>query len=328
MQHRDSELIKHCEILAKLDLPDHPAPDYSLQKLVGDASTRSYYRITAPAGETMVLMKMPEPFDERQFPYLTNYHLLRGQQIPLAEIYWMEPSRGYVFLQDLGDMTLYELYEGWSAQHRLSRLLHSVDLMARISRIQPVSQLAFDTEKLSWELNFFLENFLVAHRGCILSEEETAALTEQFVRLAGELAARPRIYCHRDYHSRNLMLARETTYVIDFQDARLGPATYDLASLCYDSYLQHSPELIQHVERYFFTFHPDAETHRWEYPRMCLQRNLKALGTFGYQAAKLGRGFYLQFVGPTLGYVRGRLKSLPEYSEMSKLLARHLPELS
>ena len=321
-------MIKHCEILANCDLPDHPSPGYRVERLVGDASTRSYFRITTPAGETMILMKMPEPFDERQFPYLDNYHLLRGQGIPVAEIERMEPSRGYVFLQDLGDMTLYELYGGWSEQGRLSRLLHSVDLQVRISRIQPASKLAFDTEKLSWELNFFLENFLVVYRGCALSEDETAELKGQFVRLAGELAARPGVFCHRDFHSRNLMLAGETMYVIDFQDARLGPATYDLASLCYDSYLQHPRGLIEYLERYFFTFHPDAETQRWEYPRMRLQRNLKALGTFGYQAARLGRSFYVQFVDPTLGYVRKHLESLPEYSEMSKLLARHLPELS
>ncbi|HSP07824.1 MAG TPA: hypothetical protein VLR94_11645, partial [Acidobacteriota bacterium] len=97
---------------------------------------------------------------------------------------------------------------------------------------------------------------------------------------------------------------------------------------CYDSYLQHSRELIEYLERYWFTFHPDPETQRWEYPRMRLQRNLKALGTFGYQAAKLGRGFYVQFEAPTLEYVRRHLESLPEYAEMSKLLAHHLPELS
>jgi aminoglycoside/choline kinase family phosphotransferase len=123
------------------------------------------------------------------------------------------------------------------------------------------------------------------------------------------------------------MLYREQLYVIDFQDARLGPTTYDLASLCFDSYIQHPPDLIRYLERMFFIYHPDAQIERFEYPRMCLQRNLKALGTFGYQASRLRRNLYLQFVEPTLSYVRRHFEKLPEYAELRKLLARHLPEL-
>ena len=82
--------------------------------------------------------------------------------------------------------------------------------------------------------------------------------------------------------------------------------------------------MIGRMERAFFTYHPDAELQRWEYPRMSLQRNLKALGTFGYQASRLGREFYVQFMEPTAGYVRRHLARLPEYAELSKLLQRHL----
>ncbi|HSP05571.1 MAG TPA: phosphotransferase, partial [Acidobacteriota bacterium] len=224
-------MIKDCELLAQSNLPDDPPQGYRVHRLVGDASTRSYFRVTTPAGKNIILMLMPEPFNERQFPYLDNYHLMRGHDIPLAEIHLMEPSRGYVFLQDLGDDTFYELYGRWSRQHRLSHFLHSIDILVRISRIQPASPLAFDVEKLLWELNFFLEHFLKAHRGCRLTEDETKLLQEQFLRLSRELAERPRVFCHRDYHSRNLMLAGDRMYVIDFQDARFGPATYDLASL-------------------------------------------------------------------------------------------------
>lgn len=273
-------------------------------------------------------MKMPEPYDERNFPYLENYELLRQNGILLAEVLHLEPSRGYVFLQDLGDETFYDLYAGWNPQNKLLEFVRSLDILKQISHIRPASRLAFDAEKFAWELNFFLDNFLLGLRGAEPAAGEVEDLREQFSRLAKELADRPRVFCHRDYHSRNLMQSGGQTYVIDFQDARLGPVTYDVASLLYDSYLQHSPEMIRHLEQYYFTFYPDAATQRWEYPRMCLQRNLKALGTFGYQAHVLGREFYLQFVGRTLGYVRKHLASLPEYAEMSKLLTRHLPELS
>jgi hypothetical protein len=272
-------------------------------------------------------MKMPEPFVEATFPYLQNYHLFRSLGVDLAEIYGMEPSRGYVFLQDLGDSTFYELYDGWNEQTRVRYTLNALDAMLRIQKGEAVGGLAFDVEKFLWELNFFKEHLLIGLRGAHLTGTESENLDLQFRKLSEELAARPKVLCHRDYHSRNLMVSEDRMYIIDFQDARLGPATYDLASLCYDSYIRHSAKLISYAEQYFFVHHPDAETQRVEYPRMCLQRNLKALGTFGYQTTKMERDFYLQFVEPTLGYVRQHFDKLPEYAELRLLLATHLAEL-
>ncbi len=319
---------QHAEILATCVLPEQVPGGFSIKQLTGDASTRSYFRITTPTGETLMLMKMPEPFEEKRFPYLENYHLFRALGIPLAEIYHMEPASGFVFLRALGDSTYHELYSQWDSKTSLHYYLRALDAMRQIEQGKPSGDLAFDTEKLSWELDFFQEHFLQGLRGITFSASESSELHEHFLRLAMELSERPRVLCHRDYHSRNLMVHDEMIYIIDFQDARLGPVTYDLASLLYDSYIQHSPEFIAHLERLFFTNHPDAQIQRFEYPRMCLQRNLKALGTFGYQASRLGRTFYLEFVVPTLQYVRKHFEKLPEYAEMRKLLASHLPELS
>jgi N-acetylmuramate 1-kinase len=319
---------KYCILLSEFDLPETAPPaGYSLQRLTGDASSRSYFRIRIPDGRTLVLMKMPEPFDETHFPYLENYHLFRSLGVRLAEIYYMSPSKGFVVLQDLGDATLYELYEGWSESERLHQYLGTINIMLKITKGNPKNGLAFDTEKFLWELNYFYKNFLLGLRKIQISPDENEAFQHEFRKLSEELAAQPRVFCHRDYHSRNVMFQEMNLYVIDFQDARWGPVTYDFASLCYDSYIQHDPSFLHHLERLFFTYYPDERTQRFEYPRMCLQRNLKALGTFGYQTDKLGRDFYLQFVGPTLGYVKRHLSKLPEYGEMSKLLARHLPEL-
>lgn len=318
---------KHCILLSEYDLPEVWPEGYTLQRLTGDASTRSYFRIRVPGGKTLVLMKMPEPFDEKAFPYLDNYYLFQSLGVRLAEIYYRKPSTGCVFLQDLGDSTLYELYDDWSESERLHQYLGTINIMLKITKGSPKNGLAFTTEKFIWELNYFLENFLQRLRKVQLSPEEGEALQYEFRKLSEELAGQPKVFCHRDYHSRNLMLHERNLYVIDFQDARWGPVTYDFASLCYDSYIQHQPSFLHHLERLFFTYYPDERVQRFEYPRMCLQRNLKALGTFGYQADRLGRDFYLQFVGPTLNYVKKHLSKLPEYGEMSKLLARHLPEL-
>lgn len=314
--------------LLNRNLPYELPEGYCAQQLTGDASSRAYFRIRIPDGETVMLMKMPEPFDEADFPYLRNFHLFRSIGVPLANILEMNPARGFVLLQDLGDDTFYELYDRLSDRLRLSYLFKAVEYQALIESAQPDDPLSFDTTKFTWEMNYFYNHFLIGFRQAQISESEKSELQEHFLRLSTELASRPRFFCHRDYHSRNFMVHQEHVYVIDFQDARFGPATYDLASLCYDSYLKHPSDLIQKLEEAFFVRHPNGETREYEYPRMCLQRNLKALGTFGYQSVVLGRDFYRQFVPPTLEYVKNHFIRLPEYSDLSKILSRHLLEIS
>ncbi len=314
--------------LLNRNLPEEIPDGFHIAQLTGDASSRAYYRIRVPNGETVMLMKMPEPFDESDFSYLRNFHLFRSIGVPLANILEMNSERGFVLLQDLGDDTFYELYDRLSEHSRLSYLLKTVEYQSLIEKAQPGDPLSFDTAKFVWEMNYFYNHFLIGFLKAEISESEKSELQEHLLKLSTELAGRPRFFCHRDYHSRNFMVHQDDVYVIDFQDARFGPATYDLASLCYDSYLQHPADLIQKLEESFFVRHPNSDTQSFEYPRMCLQRNLKALGTFGYQSMVLGRDFYRQFVPPTLEYVKKHFKGLPEYSDLSKILSRHLPEIS
>src|SRR5690606_27638504 len=98
-------------------------------------------------------------------------------------------------------------------------------------------RIAFDVEKLTWELDFFVKHFIEGYRGATLTAAERAALSEEWSNIVTELAGERRVLCHRDYHSRNLMLHDGRLYMIDFQDARMGPDTYDLVSLLRDSYV-------------------------------------------------------------------------------------------
>jgi len=320
--------LKQIDLLLNNSLPDIAPEGFTCVRLTGDASARSYFRIQDCAGTTScILMQMPEPFRETDFAYLQNYYLLRDAGIPLAEIYRTLPERGIVYLQDLGDFTFYELFSTWDPQTQLRYFLKSLEYLHKIETLPPVNHLAFDTEKFLWELNYFRKYFLESLRGVNLSEEENQELQHCFERLCKEIAENISVYSHRDFHSRNLMVHQDQVFVIDFQDARLGPITYDLASLCYDSYIQHSPEFRKNLERMFFIHHPDAHIERFEYPRVCLQRNLKALGTFGYQTMVMGREFYLQFVPPTLSYVKEHLEKLPDYHAFKKILQAYIPEL-
>ena len=149
--------------------------------------------------------------------------------------------------------------------------------------------------------------------------------------MSQELASWPRVLCHRDYHSRNLMPHRGRLFWIDFQDARMGPATYDLASLLRDAYVDVPEELQEELqERFRQQAVPDEgrEMFRRRFELMCVQRNLKALGTFGFMASVRGNPVYLRYIPRTLGHLRRNLARHPELERLWRTLARHLPQLA
>ncbi len=142
-----------------------------------------------------------------------------------------------------------------------------------------------------------------------------------------ELAAEPPVLCHRDYHSRNLMLNEGQLYMIDFQDARMGPDTYDLVSLLRDSYVDLPEQTVEELVAYFLALKgaPDEPDFRRRFNVMALQRNLKALGTFGYQTTARHNPVYIQYIPRTLRYARRNL-ALPRFARLREILAGHIEE--
>jgi hypothetical protein len=197
---------------------------------------------------------------------------------------------------------------------------------------------AFDMEKLTWELDFFAKHFIEGYRGATLSAPKRLALGEEWSTVAAELAAEPRVLCHRDYHSRNLMLHAGSLYIIDFQDARMGPNTYDLASLLRDSYVDVSDHDVDDLIAHFLALkgqgghagaspNREAIEFRRRFDLMALQRNLKALGTFGYQTTTKRNPVYIQYMPRTLRYIRMNLEKYPRFARLHELLATHVEEL-
>ena len=307
------------------------------EPLAGDASTRRYYRLRRPDGDA-VLSVYPEPLDGEQHPFLVVRQLLAGWGIPVPEVLAVDGPRGVLLLQDLGDETLQERIAavGEAAQAELYR--QALDQLVRLQResVQGTQravcfQIAFDYEKLAWEMHFFWKNFLEGYRRCDLSVEDRVSIAEGFHRLCSEIASWPRVLTHRDFHSRNLMWHGERLYWIDFQDARMGPATYDLASLLRDSYVDLPEGLVEDLSEEFRQRAVPGEsrdTFNRRLELMSIQRNLKALGTFGYQAAARGNRVYLPYIRRTLVNARRNLARYPELSGLRKALARHLEELS
>ncbi len=147
-------------------------------------------------------------------------------------------------------------------------------------------------------------------------------------RIVDELAAEPRVLCHRDYHSRNLMLREASLYIIDFQDARMGPDTYDLASLLRDSYVDIADRELDELIAYFLAVKgcTDGSEFRRRFDLMSLQRNLKALGTFGYQTMTRRNPVYIQYIPRTLRYARTTLERYTRFARLRELFAAHVEE--
>ena len=305
--------------------------------LTGDASDRRYFRILLPDSPSIVLALNSAPFDVTRLPFVNVATLMAKMPVPIPAVVGHADDLGVLALQDLGDVTLQAHLGASSPAEHAALYRQAVALIATLQRrgaelaspdYLPYG-ISFDVEKLTWELDFFTKHFLEAYRGVTLADDQRSALREEFAVIVRELASEPQVLCHRDYHSRNLMLHEAQLYIIDFQDARMGPDTYDLVSLLRDSYVDLPEQTVDELIAYFLALKgipgPDP-AFRSRFDVMALQRNLKALGTFGYQTTARRNPVYIQYIPRTLRYVRNNLDNQPRFARLRELLATHVEE--
>ncbi len=314
-------------------LAEHHLADRTLKvlPLTGDASDRRYFRVLLKNETPIVLALHAGPIDYASMPFVSVAKLFTEVPLPVPRILHHSNALGILGLQDLGDVTLQaHLGTATAAEHAalyrqavgfLARLQHRGDALR--SDAYPPYGIAFDVEKLTWELEFFVRNYLIAYKGISPTDAQRAALREEWASIVDELAAEPRVLCHRDYHSRNLMLHDGSLYIIDFQDARMGPDTYDLVSLLRDSYVDLHAQQVDELIAYFLALKggdTPAEEFRRRFDLMALQRNLKALGTFGYMTTSRNNTVYLQYIPRTVAYVKANLAKYPRFARLQFLL--------
>ena len=233
--------------------------------LTPDASDRRYFRILLPDAPSIVLSLYSAPFDVTALPFVNVATLMAKMPVPIPAVLGHADDLGVLALQDLGDVTLQAHLGAASPSQHAALYRQAVALIATLQkRGQELASpdylpygISFDVEKLTWELDFFTKHFLEAYRGVTLADDQRAELREEYATIVQELAAEPRVLCHRDYHSRNLMLFDGQLYLIDFQDARMGPDTYDLVSLLRDSYVDLTDQTVEESDRLL----PGAEGH-------------------------------------------------------------------
>jgi aminoglycoside/choline kinase family phosphotransferase len=311
--------------------------------LTPDASTREYFRIPWKRG-TAIAAVYPDPFDPEYHPFLDVTRLFAEGGLPVPEILAVEAPSGIIIQEDLGDRQLRQVCEAVSEEESEAYKERAISLIAQIQattdkayeRNSIASRLAFDEAKLSWELGFFYDHYFGSLRGEKLTHGESAELKAEMNDIAAELSARPRVLCHRDYHGANLIVdGKNNMRIIDHQDARMGPASYDLVSLLLDRQTT-SPSLAEvrghrlfliEERRRFGLDALDPDDFAWEFRLMTVQRVLKAIGTFSYQTAVCGRGAtYAQFINPMFQIVLQAAEWLDRFPALRRAINARMDE--
>ena len=330
----------------------------TLTPLAGDASNRRYYRVAVAGGppHSVIVMQLAEPEGFKQseeavsggvhqiseLPFVNIMAHLADANVPVPALHYYDQSAGLLYLEDFGDVTLAEAVSQADAPNVESRYKQAINILVQIQidATTPADpgclafHRTFDAPLLMWEFDHFLEYGIEARRGKPLPDEDASVIKREFDGIAELLAAQPRVFTHRDYHSRNLMVDGLRLGVIDFQDALMGPATYDLASLLRDAYIQLDEALVDDLVGYYLDQLAERRfvwTNRAAFRRLfdftSIQRNLKAAGRFVYIDRVKGNPKFLADIPRVLSYVKRNLAKYPELDALRRHLCPHVPEL-
>jgi N-acetylmuramate 1-kinase len=332
-----------------------------LAALAGDASSRRYYRaILSGTGipSSVIVMELPggsvlplsseelavfkEPLKE--LPFLNIHRFLTRIGVRVPRLYGQSIEAGLLFLEDLGDVALWDKVQGLPASAVLCWYQKAIDelllLQTRGTQERNDSCIAFqqrfDFRLYMWEFDHFLEYGLEKRPGTDIPQTQLQELRNTFIDIARRLDSLPPCLNHRDYHSWNLMIHEDAVAMIDFQDALLAPPQYDLASLLNDRITDSviEPALEEKLVAYYLDRRTDMEKQpikRDEFIEMYLlsaiQRDLKVVGRFYYLDVVKGKIAYKKFIPPTVRRLKRNFARLPQTERLIPILAEHYEEM-
>jgi len=324
------------------------------ERLQGDASDRSYFRVSQRNSEgllknksqknlrSLIVMQLEKPVLDMEIDFIRVLKFFRDLDLPAPELFYYDVQKGLLFIEDCGTITLKDQLNAFP-QYKAQLYRQAVELLVRmqsqatdsIDSACPAYHRKFGVKKLMWEFNFMLDYYVDELCDSPLENSARKELSEVFTSLCESLAAEKLYFTHRDYHSRNLMFDQGRLVLIDFQDARMGPCQYDLVSLLKDSYVKIEDALVEELIDYYILLKEKEEGEKVDresfdriFGGMSIQRNLKAVGTFAYQSVKKNNNRYEGFIAPTLSYVRKALRRQFKDTSLQKLLLKYIPGLS
>jgi len=294
-----------------------------LEVVSADASFRKYYRLKSSMHSGIVMDASLQK--ESLEPFIDLNHRLFEAQVRVPKINTYNKREGFLFMEDLGNTHLYEKTESGEFEYFYEK---AIDTLLNMQNTDTGDLPIYDEAFLHFEMDLMPQWYLEKYLGHSLDDEQKNTISKAFDTIVSEVMAQPQgVFVHRDYHSRNIMVGgcADEIVVIDYQDARVGPVTYDLVSLLRDVYVAFDPK---DVERLALSFRDkkglnvdDTTFMRW-FDFMGLQRHIKILGIFARLHLRDGKEGYLKDIPLTLKYVIDVGSKYPELSEFLDLLER------
>lgn len=304
----------------------HHGKRFTLAPASADASFRRYFRASFEDGTTQVVMDAP-PSHEDCGPWLHVQALFRAAGVHVPEVLATDLEQGFLLLSDLGSTTYLAAFD---ADNTSPLYRDAVDALVRIqSASRPLELPPYDRALLKRELDLFPDWYIARHLKVELSAAQRQALEDVFDRILAANLAEPRVFVHRDYHSRNLMVVGgRNPGIIDFQDAVYGPISYDLVSLFKDAYVEWPEDLVlDWVARYWekarkagLPVRADFGDFYRDYEWMGVQRHVKVLGIFARLYHRDGKDGYLKDMPLVAKYLRAACERYRELGPLLRLL--------
>lgn len=301
-----------------------PGTSFTLETASEDASFRRYFRVKFEDHSLIAMDAPPSHEDCQPFIKVSELFYAAGAHVPRVLARNLE--QGFLLLDDLGTTTYLQVLQDGNAN---SLYLDAIESLIKIQLASCAAVLPdYDETLLLREMHLFPDWYVAKHLRLGLSPAQADVLNSVFKRILQNNLAQPRVYVHRDYHSRNLMLSDPNPGILDFQDAVYGPITYDVVSLFKDAYICWDEErILDWVVRYwecakkaglpaaadFAEFYRDFE---W----MGVQRHLKVLGIFARLYYRDGKDAYLKNLPLVMQYLRKTCERYSDFSPLLKLL--------
>lgn len=302
----------------------------NIDKLTGDASTRRYYRVFTQKDSYVVCLDNPT---ELKNTFVEIQAFLFANNVAVPKIFDMDLSSGYILEEDLGDKTLLsELSHLDSIQEEFEVYQKIVDSLIELQSIDEEIIRAsekikekFDYDKLKFEMDFSVKYFLKMLLK-IDDKKVLQAILDGLDPLCIRLSSQKMVLTHRDFHSRNIMIKDNKYRIIDFQDARMGVAQYDLSSLLDDCYYDLNEGNREKLKRYYYDkmkpliLQESYEVFDELYTDMAIQRVFKAIGSFSYIYHHRADERYLKYIGFAMEKLKKYMLKDKKYNQLRKSL--------
>lgn len=300
-----------------------PNCDLNLTKLAGDASFRKYYRVQFAEASQIVMDSSKDIHAFTTFQQISQE--LFAANLPAPQIFATDTQQAFALIEDFGDELLLDNINSQNADHLYKNTLDII-LKIQSSTLNEISIPKFDQQHILKELGLLEEWFINKYLGIKLQKSEREVFNLAFNFICINLLDQPQKFTHMDYHSRNIIVqANGKLGIIDYQDARLAPYTYDLASILKDCYIQWPQENINNWLEYFYINSKVAQKYsKSEFIQtfdLCgLQRHLKVLGVFARLFIRDTKSAYLQDMPLVFNYILACLECYNDLQNFHEIL--------